>query len=207
MTKQERKIYNKKYHESHINESKEYRRLHKKESISAVKKYRETHKQEISIQRKKYYELHKEEFKNYTRKYSKLTNYKAIKKYYKTHKEDINKKRKEYNSIQRKTNISYKIRHNLAGRILDALKENTKSANTEVLLGCSVEFFRKYYELKFTEGMSWEKVMTGEIHCDHIRPCASFDLSKPEEQIKCFHYTNLQPLWAVDNLKKSNNFN
>jgi hypothetical protein len=54
--------------------------------------------------------------------------------------------------------------------------------------------------------MSWEKVMNGEIHCDHRRPCASFDLSKPSEQRKCFHYTNLQPLWAKDNLEKGKKY-
>jgi hypothetical protein len=39
-------------------------------------------------------------------------------------------------------------------------------------------------------------------HVDHIRPCASFDLTDPEQQAICFHYTNLQPLWAIDNIKK-----
>lgn len=49
--------------------------------------------------------------------------------------------------------------------------------------------------------MSWENY--GEWHIDHIKPCSSFDLSDPKQQKECFNYTNLQPLWAIDNLKKS----
>ena len=51
--------------------------------------------------------------------------------------------------------------------------------------------------------MTWENFMKGEIHIDHIRPCSSFNLSDTEEQRKCFNYKNLQPLWAVDNLRKA----
>jgi hypothetical protein len=60
----------------------------------------------------------------------------------------------------------------------------------------------KHLESKFTEGMSWSNYGYKGWHVDHIKPCASFDLSDPEEQKKCFHYTNLQPLWWYDNFKK-----
>ena len=63
----------------------------------------------------------------------------------------------------------------------------------------------KYFENKFSDGMSWDKVGKY-IHIDHIRPCSSFDLKNAEEQKKCFHYTNLQPLWATDNLKKGSKY-
>ncbi len=53
---------------------------------------------------------------------------------------------------------------------------------------------------KFTNGMAWDDY--GDWHIDHILPCISFDLSDENQQKICFHYTNLQPLWATDNLKK-----
>jgi len=59
-------------------------------------------------------------------------------------------------------------------------------------------------EEKFTEGMNWEN--QGEWHIDHIRPCSSFNLDLEEEKQKCFHYTNLQPLWGTDNMIKSDNY-
>ena len=55
--------------------------------------------------------------------------------------------------------------------------------------------------------MTWENHTTHGWHIDHVKPCAVFDLSKPEEQKKCFHYTNLQPLWAKENLSKSGSWN
>ena len=68
------------------------------------------------------------------------------------------------------------------------------------LLGCTIEEMRTFLEAEFEEGMTWDNY--GEWHVDHIRPCASFNLEDPEEQKKCFHWTNLQPLWAADNLAK-----
>jgi len=63
------------------------------------------------------------------------------------------------------------------------------------LVGCTIEFIKGYLEAQFEPNMSWDNY--GEWHIDHILPCASFDLTLPEEQQKCFHYTNLQPLWAT----------
>ena len=75
---------------------------------------------------------------------------------------------------------------------------------TVELLGCTIEEARSHLESQFSEGMSWENA--GEWHIDHIRPCASFDLTYPEQQMMCFHHTNLQPLWAKDNLSKNASF-
>lgn len=77
-----------------------------------------------------------------------------------------------------------------------------KAHKTIDLLGTTYPELKKYIEQKFTEGMSWDKLLAGEIHLDHILPCASFDLTDAQQQSCCFHYTNLQPLWAFDNISK-----
>ena len=76
-------------------------------------------------------------------------------------------------------------------------------------VGCSVEYLRSHLETQFEKesercghSISWEN--QGDWHIDHIKPCDSFDLDLEDERHKCFHYTNLQPMWAPDNLSKSN---
>ena len=71
------------------------------------------------------------------------------------------------------------------------------------LIGCSKEELIKHLESQFIEGMTWENWSLNGWHIDHIRPISSFDLSDPAQAKECFHYSNLQPLWAIDNLKKS----
>ena len=72
------------------------------------------------------------------------------------------------------------------------------------MLGCTIEEFRDHLESQLTEGMSWDN--RNEWHIDHIIPCAAFDLEDAEQQKVCFNYRNLQPLWAADNLKKSDSY-
>lgn len=102
-----------------------------------------------------------------------------------------------------RTDLNYKLKCNLRSRLRRALKRNTKSGSTLDLLGCSIEHLKLHLESGFSEGMTWDHVLSGEIHIDHIVPCASFDLTDEEQQRECFHYKNLQPLWAKDNFKKS----
>jgi hypothetical protein len=80
----------------------------------------------------------------------------------------------------------------------------TKEVDTFELIGCSIEEFRVYFEAMFSDGMDWDNI--SEWHIDHRRPCASFDLTNEEEQRICFHYTNLQPLWAEENLSKHDDY-
>ena len=79
-------------------------------------------------------------------------------------------------------------------------KNVAKCKKTVELVGCSVQELKRHIESQFTRGMSWQKM--GMIHLDHKIPLASFDLEDAEQQRLAFHYTNLQPLWARDNLTK-----
>jgi len=119
------------------------------------------------------------------------------KTYLEKHKERLSTEEK----LRRKTDSSYALKKNMRARVYFLLKGYQKSKSTLGLLGCAdIEQLKTHLERQFTDGMSWENY--GQWHVDHIRPCAAFDLSKAEEQQKCFHYTNLQPLWAEDNLSK-----
>jgi hypothetical protein len=93
------------------------------------------------------------------------------------------------------------MKHYLGTRIRKVLNGLIKkSKSTQELIGCDIEQLWIHLEKSFKSGMTRKNY--GKWHVDHIIPCASFDLTKPEEQAKCFHYTNLQPLWASENLAK-----
>lgn len=110
----------------------------------------------------------------------------------------------EYERKRLKTDTALRMIKNLRRRLNFALKGQVKAKTTVSLIGCTTEFLRKYLEDRFSEGMNWDNYGIRGWHIDHIKPCSLFDLSKIEEQEVCFHYTNLQPLWASDNIAKSN---
>ena len=116
-------------------------------------------------------------------------------------KEKIAKYKKDWEA-KRKNEPIFKIKRNLRRRVHHALKDNYKSSDTFTLIGCTAEEFKGHIESLWAEGMSWENYGIEGWHIDHIIPCYKFDLSKPEEQRKCFHYTNQRPLWAKDNLSR-----
>jgi len=92
-------------------------------------------------------------------------------------------------------------------RAVAAKARKQQGTSSMKYIGCTRDELRQYIEMQFKPGMSWDNYgRSGRRawHVDHIIPLASFDLSKEEERHKAFHYTNLQPLWAVDNMKKGN---
>ena len=94
----------------------------------------------------------------------------------------------------------FRIRHTLRNRLYCAIKRGTKVGSAIKDLGCSIQELKLYLESKFKVGMSWTNY--GEWHIDHIVPLNSFDLTNENHIKTVCHYTNLQPLWAQDNIKK-----
>ena len=93
----------------------------------------------------------------------------------------------------------------LRKRLWDAVtgQNSVKGESFIDLVGCTQGELVQHIESQFTDGMTWGNYGRDGWHVDHIRPCSSFDLTDLDQQRRCFHYTNLQPLWAVDNLRKN----
>ena len=127
---------------------------------------------------------------------------KEYKEKFKINKNKINTKRKLYGWKYPQKGSDKQLLQYMRNRIYYAIKNNKKTNSTIILLGIkSMEELWVHLESKFTKDMTRKNY--GKWRVDHIKPCASFDLSDPEQQKLCFHYTNLQPLWANDNLKKA----
>jgi hypothetical protein len=190
-----RKKYKKSY-EQKTNYTKQYFKRNHKKLLQYLKEYRKINKLKLkekrNLRKKLYPELIKQIAKRHYNKYKNTHFFK-------------NKRRIAKNK-KYKTNLQFQIKERLSARLIIALKNNIKSSRAIELLGCSLNEFKIYLKNKFIKNMTWKKFMNGKIHIDHIKPCRLFDLSKVEEQRKCFHYTNLQPLWAKDNLKKQGTF-
>lgn len=180
-------------------EAKEYR-LKNKEEIKArksknwsYKEYSAKYKDSILIRQRKYYLENKEKIQKYNKEWSKTYRAKNIDKI------RIYRRHYEKNCMSENN----KLIRNLRNRINSSLSGLEKSESTIKLLGCTIDFLKEYLELKFTKGMTWENRGISGWHVDHIKPCSSFDLSDPEQQKICFHYTNLQPLWATTKIAMS----
>jgi hypothetical protein len=135
--------------------------------------------------------------KEYNKQYH-LDNKEKIKQYYLNNKEKRNKTEKE----RKKNDPLYKLRGSLRVRICGAVKAKgwIKNNSTQDILGCDYEIVRKHLEIQFIDGMCWDNHGIYGWHIDHITPLAKAETQ--EELYKLCHYTNLQPLWAADNLSK-----
>ena len=140
----------------------------------------------IKIRRKKYLLENKEKIKIYKKKYKQLN------------REQIRK----YENNRYKNFIEFRLAHLLRRRLGSAIRNNYKTGSAVNDLGCSIKYLKSYLEKKFEIGMNWNN--QGEWHIDHIKPLSNFDLTNRKQFLKANHYTNLQPLWAKDNMSKGN---
>jgi len=185
----------------------------------------------IKNKNKKYYQGHKEEYrikntKQYLKSKQKREQDPILKEKYKLKKiyEYVKKtnslsceERTRLNLIHNRvelyrhhrmyyTDIKFRLKKQLRSRLGAAIKNNQKTGSAIKDLGCSIEELKLYLESKFLPGMAWYNWSRIGWHIDHIRPLNSFDLTDPEQFKVACHYTNLQPLWAKDNLRKGSKY-
>ena len=103
---------------------------------------------------------------------------------------------------RRRASLLERLRQALRARINKALKGGYKSGSAVRDLGCSIIELKARLEALWQPGMSWENYGPKGWHIDHRRALATYDLTDPEQFRAACHYTNLQPLWATDNIRK-----
>lgn len=121
---------------------------------------------------------------------------------------NLNYRKNNWNKIYAKRcEPSNKIANMIRSRTCNAITKQLtfKKSSTLNFLGCSILELMEYLESKFYNKMSWDNYGSY-WHIDHIRPCASFDLTKIEQQKQCFHFSNLQPLTKKENLSKGSKY-
>jgi hypothetical protein len=184
-----------------ILESEKYRKENSEKIINIRKKSYNLNK-EKSLNRTKLWVSSNPEKFNETRKKWKLNNKEKYDSYMKTWRNENRELINTYIKTRKLSNPLFKITENCRGRLREILLVSSinKKTKTFDIIGCSPEFLKNYLENQFTDGMSWDNYGYYGWHIDHIIPLSS---ANTEEQIyNLCHYTNLQPLWAKDNLVK-----
>jgi hypothetical protein len=179
------------------------------------KNYRESNKEQIQIKQKEFYEINKDKLLQKNKLY-RLENQNKInekRKEYRNRpeiKEHIKNKnieylpiRKENIKLKRQTDLHFQISEILRSKIHKMIKN--KKTTYKNIIGCDLEFLKKWLEFRFDENMSWNNL--GKIwQIDHILPISKFDFNNEQDINICFHWTNLQPLLCLENKSKSNKF-
>lgn len=204
------KIYREKNREHLLFKHREYWNRTKVERNKKSKEYRDGIGKAIKKETgRKYYLKNSEKIKNRIKLYGQ-NNEQKVKEYKKQYRRDkseyFKKYMREYVFNRRRSDPIFKLIGIIRGRLRDMLRAQSVEKNTKTIesIGCSLEFLKFHLESQFQEGMSWESHGVKGWHIDHIKPVSSFDLSDPKQLKKCNHYTNLQPLWAKENIIKSN---
>lgn len=195
----------KQYKEQHKNivnlQARERYQKNIEKELSRGRKYREENRNAINKRAQNSYDKNKRH--NFYEKNKEL-HQETNKRWRINNREKYRKYQREWTKNKRATDPAYAIEHRLRNRMLDGLKSHGayKVDSYRNLVGCTRDELKDKMIALFTEGMTWEKFLDGEIEIDHKKPCCAFDLTIEEHQRECFHYSNLQPLWAKDNEAK-----
>jgi len=189
--------------EKRLVEKREYNCVNRGILIKKCHVYYENNREALLAQMREFRDNNKEKI-NHRRREQRIENYESYMKvsneYNKKNRERIRVRSRKYRAKKRRTDPYYRLLSNLRSRISLALRKAKKTDKTIKLIGCTIPELETHLAKQFQPGMSMENY--GQWHVDHKIPCAVFDLSDPRQQKECFNYTNLQPLWAEDNLKK-----
>jgi hypothetical protein len=165
------------------------------------KDWREKNKEYRAEQHKEWREKNAEKHRQSARDHyyaNKERKNKQSRAYHKNNREKINKRRKVWIA-----KVENRLAQNLRVRLVMAIRRESKKGSAVKDLGCSIPELKLYLENRFQPGMTWDNYGS-DWHIDHIRPLANYDLTDREVLKQLVHYTNLQPMWAIDNIKKSN---
>lgn len=182
--------------------------LRPKELFSANKRHKDNLDKRckpcVSIYTKIHYQKNKEKYAIKNKKYHEAEDKKAeaIRKraWYLKNRVKFNERKRELHNIRYAEDPAYKLKFLLRSRMRTAIKKNYKVGSAVKDMGCTAEEAVRYLASRFSEGMTWEN--HGKWHIDHIIPLSSFNLLDRNEYLKAVHHTNLQPLWAEENMKK-----
>lgn len=190
----------------------ETRKKNKEQKTEYNKQYWLKTQEEQKEKNKIWRENNQEHIKEKQKEYRQINGKEIDKKQWEKRKNDEEYKKKQaisrrkYENEKLKTDVQYKLKKNMRRRIREMLTNFgiDKSERTVYYVGCNLQDLRNHLENTFQEGMTWENY--GEWHIDHIIPCSSWNLADEKELRMCFHYTNLQALWASENIEKKDHF-
>lgn len=186
--------------------SREWNRKNRERVKATTKAWAESNKDRVSELNRNFHQQNKNAIRERKRLWRKENASKVRKQkrlWVEANREHVRKTSNRRCSERRIADPVFDLVCRVRGRICEVIRKSLarKQSRTIALLGCTGDELKSWIESKFTAGMSWGNRQ--EWHVDHIIPLAKFDLSDPDQQASAFHYTNLQPLWAKDNLRKS----
>ncbi len=188
--RQKKNAYHRKYRQNNLEKVRTWHRLNRREE-------RKKNPEKTRKLLRESYHRHKEQRQQDSRKqYAKMMLDPVL------HAEHLRKRRASI-AHREATDLNFKLARRIKGRVKQAFYGNYKKSSALPLLGCSIPEFRKHLESLWTEGMTWENYGSKGWEIDHIRPCKSFDLTDPEQQKLCFHYSNTRPMWGLKNRMKA----